>query len=159
MDVWELRCWFKHKRFLERVQTKELHEKVIKSRTAGPGSKQPLGTVTEMVRFIDPKSDTEVAEIHRFRLPTGELGASGKEDPEYIVVDGVQFRRFTGPFEAKRDPCVLFPSFPGGGLRKVYGFFRRLCCRLLGPEYDGRLAAVMTPALRIALFFRDTRSR
>jgi hypothetical protein len=111
MDVWELRCWFKHKRFLERVQTRELHERVIKRKAAGPGSKQPAGTMTEMVRFIDPITNAEVAEIHRFRLPTGELGASGKEDPKYIVVDGVPFRRFPGPFEAKRDPCVLFPSF------------------------------------------------
>jgi hypothetical protein len=151
IDVWEMRCWFKHKRFLERVQARELKENVVRSKPASPESKQPTGTMSEIVRFIDLESDSEVAEVHRFRLPNNKLAASGKVDPKYLVVDGIEFRRYLGPYESKRDPCVLFPPYPFGGLRRVYGLFRRMCCCLLGPENDGKLAAIMTPALRWVL--------
>lgn len=76
MDVWELRCWFRHERFLERLQAGELREEIIKSSEVKPGSPQPPGTLSQKVRYIDPASNAEVAEVHRYVLQDGALGAS-----------------------------------------------------------------------------------
>ena len=156
MDIWELRCWFKHGGFLTRLQAGEIKERLIKTRPASPNYKQPSGTMSESVVYIDSYSNEQVAELHQFRLPNGSLSASRMPDPKNLVINGVKFRMFSGDDEIKRDPCNLFPEFAWGLLRRVYGSFRRICCRILGPERDGKIASKMTPILRKTLFFWDS---
>lgn len=153
MDVWELRCWFRHERILERLQAGELTENVTGSSIVKQGSPQPPGTLSQEVRYIDKASNKEVAKIHRYVLPNGSLGAGEEPDPKYIFVGGVRYTLFDGSDHIKRDPCNLFPVWWNGWLRRKYGDFRKLCCRLLGPRLDGRLAFEMTPILKRMCFW------
>ncbi len=98
MDVWEMRCWFKHGRFIERVQSGELKEIVRKSKLVKPASRQPKGTKSESVVYVEIATDSQVARIHRYVLPDGSIGASGEPDPKSLVVAGVSFGVY--PFDA-----------------------------------------------------------
>ncbi len=116
-------------------------------------SGQDSGTIIEILRIIDNATNLEVAEVNRFIKTDGTIGASGELDPAYIVVRGVAFRRFRGPDKFRREPELLLPAFRNGILRRAYGWFRKRCCLLLGPEKDGALAAKMFPILAFICFW------
>ncbi len=153
MDVWEMRCWFKHGRFIERVQSGELKEIVRKSKLVKAASRQPKGTKSESVVYVEIATDSQVARIHRYVLPDGRIGPSGEPDPKSLVVAVVSFGLFEGDDQFKKDPCYLFPGFCWGAFRRPYGYFRKLCRLLLGPEMDGKLAMQITPALKLLCFW------
>ena len=158
MDRWELRCWFRHERVFERLQAGELRTEMIDSKPGGRMSGQPMGSVIEILRIIDNSTNDEVAEVNWFKRPDQTVGASGEMDPAYMIVKGVNLRRFKGgPDKFRREPELLFPGFFGGFLRKRYGDFRKACCTWLGPERDGALAAKMFPILKHLCFWHDLR--
>jgi len=49
---------------------------------ASPESRQPPGTITQMVSYFE--KGEEVVRLHQFVLPDGSLGGSGLPDPKTI---------------------------------------------------------------------------
>jgi hypothetical protein len=56
---------------------------------AHPNSNQVPGTKSIIEVYYD--GEVSVAAVHFFLQPDGQLGASGKLDPQYLVVDGVRY--------------------------------------------------------------------
>ncbi|WP_423918777.1 hypothetical protein [Candidatus Poriferisodalis sp.] len=71
---------------LPRAERGELQELVLSSAQAGPASRQPPGTVSELVGYCE--AGLRVAVAHRFVTPDGEVAASGRPDPKEVRMDG-----------------------------------------------------------------------
>lgn len=56
---------------------------------ANSKSGQPPGTRSQLHQYFD--GVVPVMWLHRFVLPSGKLGASGKVDPKRLLVDGVYY--------------------------------------------------------------------
>lgn len=69
----------------------DLREEIIHSGNPSPEIGLPPGTETQMVSYFD-KNGEEAARAHRFVLPDGSIGASGKPDPKRLLKDGKLYR-------------------------------------------------------------------
>lgn len=56
-----------------------------------PKAQEPHCTRSQIVAYYDAKG-MEVARAHQYLRPDGTLGASGKPDPNRMVVNGVIYR-------------------------------------------------------------------
>lgn len=78
-----------NKHLLPKVQNGDFTEQVVEDRHANPViSGQVFCTYSQLVALRDKVSNDEVALIHRYKLPTGEIGASRLPDPVRIEWDG-----------------------------------------------------------------------
>ena len=53
---------------------------------------EPLCTHSQMVSYREPSTDYEVARVHQYLRPNGDIGASGKPDPKRLYKDGELYR-------------------------------------------------------------------
>ena len=67
---------------LPRVESGEVAELVQSSGTASPSSGQPPGTRSERIVYLD--GGERIAVAHRFVLPDGSIGGSGRPDPKAV---------------------------------------------------------------------------
>lgn len=106
-----------------------------------------------MVSWIDPLTNEQVAETHQYTRPDGSVGASGRIDPKKILWNGELVVAFSGKDRVKRDLCNAIPDWPfgRGWVRRLYGWYRRKCCKELGPAGDAALAARRSPQILKAL--------
>lgn len=76
-----------------RVHAGELAETVVKDKPVSPANcisyGMPHGTRSQFVIYTD--GPQEVARAHRYLLPSGQLGGSGKPDPKRMLCCGVIF--------------------------------------------------------------------
>jgi len=76
---------------LPRIEAKELLEVVEREGSASPRFGQPPKARSQMVSYWEVaggKIGTKVAIAHRYILPDGSLGASGKPDPKSVKHEG-----------------------------------------------------------------------
>lgn len=76
---------------LPRIEAKELLEVVESDGPANPEYGQGPGARSQMVSYhvvAGGKISTKVAIAHRYLLPDGSVGASGKPDPKSVKHDG-----------------------------------------------------------------------
>ena len=78
--------------YLERVATGDIVEKITHSGTPNPELNLPLGSESQEVTYVDVNTGDELARAHRYLLPDGRIGASGKPDPKRIWRDGKVYR-------------------------------------------------------------------
>ena len=69
------------KRCTERVMVTE--------RPAPPDAEQAPGTLSQVYDLFDNNAGELLGTFHRYRKPDGTLGASGKADPIFLLVNGV----------------------------------------------------------------------
>jgi hypothetical protein len=80
-----LRAWFNDEGCLQAIVDGTLREEIKADRPA-PAHIGPPGTRSQLVRYYD---DVRLrAEIHRYLLPDGSLGASGVPDPKGLHRNG-----------------------------------------------------------------------
>lgn len=77
--------------YVDRAKQGEIREVVTHSGTPSPEIGLPLGSQSQMISYLD-KNGTELARAHRFVLPDGSIGASGKPDPKRLLQDGTLYR-------------------------------------------------------------------
>ena len=75
----------------ERVQSGELVAVVLESRNAPALSGQPSGTLSQSISYRDPDGN-EIARVHQYLMPNGDLGGSGRPDPKRLFHNGVLYR-------------------------------------------------------------------
>jgi hypothetical protein len=63
---------------------------VRKSRLGPPH--QPPGSLSQFVEYVDPVTGAVLAQVHRYLLTDGSLGASGHPDPKTVVIQGVVYK-------------------------------------------------------------------
>jgi len=153
---WELKCLYNHSELECQLKAGRLIEDIQEGNLTTARYKQREGTVTEVVFYLDAITRDQVAEFSQFKHKDGTLGASGKRDPKWIILNGIEYRRLRGPDHVARDLTKLFPEvFPVYYLSIVYGWYRNRLCRLYGPEQDAVWGAKADPAIRILFFFFD----
>jgi hypothetical protein len=92
VDEWKLREIF-NSAILPRIEAKELLESIVTDRPASPKYGQGSGARSQMVAYfevVNGKMGSKVAEAHRYLLPDGTLGGSGKHlpDPKSLIHEG-----------------------------------------------------------------------
>jgi hypothetical protein len=127
--TWELRCRFNRERFYPRLQAGQLTEKRDVN-LAPPEAQQPPGTLSESVDYY--QGNEHVANVHQYRLISGQLGAGGRPDPKWFVVGEIEYRMNKGKPHEKDASLYL----PFGFWRFRYGDIRRAACRFFGPKFD-----------------------
>ena len=78
--------------YLERVATGDIVEKITRSGPPNPELNLPLGSESQEVTYVDVNTGDELVRAHRYLLPDGRIGASGKPDPKRIWRDGKVYR-------------------------------------------------------------------
>lgn len=75
---------------LPRLATGEVEEQIASEGKPNPEYGQPPGTVSQMVAYWEVVAGTrrQIATAHRYVLPSGKLGASGKPDPKEMLYKG-----------------------------------------------------------------------
>jgi len=91
-ELWDR---FRDLDILGKVSRGELSEIVISQHDPSPHANQPPGTKSQMVSYRDAQGN-EIARAHRYLLPDGSLGASGKPDCKQILHNGVLYCLDTG---------------------------------------------------------------
>jgi hypothetical protein len=89
LPAWKL-CDLFNSVVLPRIEAKELLEVVEDDNPAPPQSGQPSGSRSQMVAYFELKESKmrKIAVAHRYLLPDGTLGASGKPDPKSMKHEG-----------------------------------------------------------------------
>src|SRR5262249_18857036 len=84
----ELRQKFRELDFLGRLQRGELTERLIKDRQPNPPPPgMPSGTRSQIIAYLD--AGRQVAIVHRYLLPNGQIGGSGLPDPKRLLIEGL----------------------------------------------------------------------
>jgi hypothetical protein len=84
----ELRQKFRDLDFLGRLQRGELTERLIKDRQPNPPPfGMPAGTRSQIIAYVD--AGRQVAIVHQYLLPNGQIGGSGLPDPKRLLIDGL----------------------------------------------------------------------
>ena len=77
--------------YVERAEAGELEEVIIHRGNPSPEVGLPPGSNSETVSYRTQNGE-ELARAHRFVLPDGTIGASGKADPKRVFKDGILYR-------------------------------------------------------------------
>jgi hypothetical protein len=90
----ELRKLF-NDNYLPKIQAGQIQEKVLRGGGRHPSlplANEPYCTESQVVSYIDPSSNQEVARAHRYLRPDGTIGASGLPDPKRVFLNDVLYR-------------------------------------------------------------------
>ena len=94
ISSFRLRQLFNGSQYPQLIEQGKLKRKVVKSRVLKSSDLRnkslPPRTKSEIIKYYDTKKDLYVL-IHQYLLPDGSLGASGKQDPKAILLDGTMY--------------------------------------------------------------------
>ena len=91
----ELRKMFEDERIIARELAGELTFHIKHSRIPNPPPDfEPPGTESQEVYWRD-RTGEKIATAHRYLRPDKTIGASGKEDPKVLLIDGVIYKAVT----------------------------------------------------------------
>lgn len=100
----ELRRMFEDERIIAREAAGELTFHIKHSRIPDPPPDfEPPGIESQEVYWRD-KTGEKIATAHRYLRPDKTIGASGKEDPKILLIDGVIYKTGTFFVKAKSKP-------------------------------------------------------
>jgi hypothetical protein len=86
-----IRQMFNQGRYLDMVENGRLSEIVVESRhPSAPLAPVPFCTESQFASY-QAEDGTEIAYVHQYVQPNGELGASGMPDPKRLLHDGQQY--------------------------------------------------------------------
>jgi hypothetical protein len=89
-----IRRLFNEGNYKKRLDSGELQAVLRGNRhPASPRAKMPVCTRSQTVVYLT-RSGKVVAIVHQYLLPNGEIGASGKPDPKYLVHNGRVYQAF-----------------------------------------------------------------
>lgn len=86
----ELRAYFNEGRYADLVVQGILHEKLIREAPARPGAKQPPGTRSQTLAYLNSEG-RQIAKVHQYLRADGKLGGSGRPDPKILFHNGTLY--------------------------------------------------------------------
>ncbi len=86
----EIRRLFNVGRYTARVESGELRRYILKCNPAPERAGQVPGARSQFIAYVDLKGNHAV-KVHRYLRPDGTIGASGLEDPKWLLKDGVVY--------------------------------------------------------------------
>ena len=78
--------------YIEGVAKGDIVERITHVGTPNPELNLPPGSESQEVTYVDANTGDELVRAHRYVLPDGSMGASGKPDPKRIWKDGKLYR-------------------------------------------------------------------
>lgn len=143
-----MRCLFKHARFLKRLYSGELKEARGRPKDPIPENKQPPGTKSYEVYYLDSRTNQRLARIHEYVLPSGKRRIGSWPDPKMLIIGSRKYHKLEAA-KFVQDPAELFVFVR---LKKCYGRFRKAQCFKYGPDRDNRVGRYSTPFLILILW-------
>ena len=96
VSEWRIRWLFKKHRFIRRIRSGELTEKLKRdSHPSRTEAQEPYCTRTQQISYLDASSQ-EVARVHQYLRTDGTIGASGKPDPKRLQIGKNLYRLHKG---------------------------------------------------------------
>ena len=87
-----MRQFFNQANLWEKLRTGELRAVVKEERhPALVQAREPYCTRSQMLSYLDDNGN-EVARVHQYLRPDGQIGASGKPDPKRLLLNGTLYR-------------------------------------------------------------------
>jgi hypothetical protein len=97
----EMQTMFNEGTYWERAQRGEFSVVALEDRHPTlTAANEPHCTHSQMLSYRD-SSGNEVARVHQYLRPDGQIGASGKPDPKRLYKDGELYRLQKKPAESK----------------------------------------------------------
>lgn len=91
IPIAQLRAMFNEGGYWTKVQGGELQQRVVaENHPTSPRAPVPYCTRSQYIAYLDA-SGQEVARVHQYLLPDGNLGASGRPDPKQVMQNGVLY--------------------------------------------------------------------
>ncbi len=87
---WELRKIWNDPEFQAILLKRCTQRVMVSERLAPPDAKQRPGALSQVYDLMDHRAGVLLGTFHRYRNPDGTIGASGKEDPIFLLVNGVE---------------------------------------------------------------------
>jgi len=91
-----MRQFFNDDKLWDKAKSGELTSVILESRNAPEVAQQPPGTLSQSISYRDPDGN-EIARIHQYLKPDGNLGGSGQPDPKRLFHDGILYRLIKRP--------------------------------------------------------------
>ncbi len=141
VDSWTLRCLYNRSDYSQRIEAGDFVE--LKRESSKPRAN---GVKSIQVYYGPPATRSFRVKLHWFEDTNGAILASRRKDPKqiYIPEHHADYHQHGGNLEAdrlRRDPELRYRQL---WARKLYGLFRRLWCRILGPT-EARSALKSAP--------------
>jgi hypothetical protein len=92
----EMQRRFNEGNYWHRARSGELTEVIMENRHPSlTAANEPFCTYSQMVSYRDIAGN-EIARVHQYLRPDGNIGASGRPDPKRLFEDGVLYRLVKG---------------------------------------------------------------
>lgn len=80
---------FNDGKYWEQTKEGKLRPKLVaNNHPSSPRAKEPFCTRSQYIIYIDSKGQ-KVAGVHQYLRTNGKIGASGRPDPEELLVNGI----------------------------------------------------------------------
>lgn len=134
--LWRLRFEFNERGFLGRAARGEVIERVVDQSLPSDLANQPLGTVSQFVRYETPDGII-LAKAHRYLRGDGRLGGGGSMDPKWLRTAAAILK----PAHDDREKCGECPTW------KPKALGNRECIDAILASYLRRLWLSNAPGL------------
>jgi hypothetical protein len=89
VSKWQLRETWNDPQFQADMLRRCTERVMVTERLAPPEAQQESGALSQVYDLFDDIAGELLGTFHRYRNPDGSIGASGKEDPVFLLVNGV----------------------------------------------------------------------
>jgi hypothetical protein len=86
---WQLREMWNDPAYQAQMRRRTTERVMIREDLAPPGAEQVPGALSRIYDIWDNTANQFLGTFHCYRNPDGSIGASGKEDPIWLLVNGV----------------------------------------------------------------------
>ena len=90
VSKWRLREIWNNPHFQAKVLKRCTERVLVKEGLAPPEAQQQKGSLSQVYDLFDNIAGELLRTFHRYKNPDGSLGASGKDDPMFLLVDGIE---------------------------------------------------------------------
>ena len=86
---WQLRAIWNDPAYQEPLRRRTTERVMVREELAPPEAEQVPGALSRIYDIWDNVANEFLGTFHCYRNPDGGIGASGKEDPMWLLVNGV----------------------------------------------------------------------
>ena len=90
VSKWRLREIWNDPQFQAKALRRCTERVMVTERLAPPEAQQENGALSQVYDLFDNAAGELLGTFHRYRNPDGSVGASGKDDPIFLLVNGVE---------------------------------------------------------------------
>lgn len=89
VSKWQLRETWNNPDFQDAMRKRTTERVMRREELAPPEAGQVEGAMSQVYDLFDNPANEYLGTFHRYKNPDGSIGASGKEDPMWLLIDGI----------------------------------------------------------------------